>query len=102
MRATRTALLVALLALLAACSGADVSPDPLAGPAAGEPSAPDLPGGEPVPEEPPPAETDVEPPPPMEVPGLGTVTELVQNPAWTDEAAERFRSVLRSDRTNRV
>jgi len=93
---------LASLVLLAACSGAEVSPDPTVTPAdpvvepAPEPvlEAP----GDPVAPEP---EPEPVAPPSAEVADLGSVNELVQNESWTDEAVERYRSVLRSDRTNR-
>ncbi|MFH1530283.1 MAG: tetratricopeptide repeat protein [Pseudomonadota bacterium] len=99
--------LAALVLLVAACSGVDVSPDPTipepetaepvtaepaddpnAGPEVGEP-------GDPVALEP-----EVVAPVSV-ITDLDAVSELVQNENWSAEALVRYRSVLRSDRTNR-
>ena len=101
-------LALALVLMVTACSGADISPDPtVPGPETAEPDPtvvdlePDPePGGEPV-VEPEPEFIPMEPASTPGVTDLGTVSELVQNEAWTTEAVESFRAVLRSDRVNR-
>lgn len=96
----------AALLVLSACSGAEVSPDPMipgpesAEPTVDEPEVVPMPG-DPVPGEPETTKKKKKKKPKTDVADLGAVNDLVQNENWTSEAVERYRTALRSDRSNR-